>query len=107
MNGLKALSFLTERGVEVTMLNETTFEVGGFYKSGTVKVCLLSNTFEARYNEVTEVPVFSNLLEQLIWANEEWQERSSGRFEGWNQLDENWAKVKQDYKELISQECAA
>lgn len=100
MNGLEALSFLAQRDVQVTMVDANTFLVDGFYKSGTVRVNIVSNSFEARYDEVTEVPEWSNLLEQLIWSNEEWQERSAYRHDAWKEMDERWVKVQEDYEEL-------
>jgi hypothetical protein len=98
MNGIKALAFLAERGVEVTLLNETEFTVGGFYKSDTVKVNIETNTITARYNEVTTVDADSNLVETLILLNKNWQRRSPDRFGGWAEMDSRWANASFDYQ---------
>lgn len=100
MNGLEALSFLAERGVTVTMVNADTFDVGEFYKSGTVRVNLKANAFTARYDEVTEVPGDSSLVQQLLWANEEWQQRSTSLFDDWKKLHPAWALVQRDLREI-------
>jgi hypothetical protein len=101
MNGLKALSFLAERGVEVALLSETTFYVCGFYKSGGVNVNIETNTITARYNEVTEVSEWSDLVDTLISVNLDWFERSRDRSEGWSKMDEAWAAVQRDYEMMV------
>jgi len=100
MNGLEALSFLAERGVTVTMVNADTFDVGEFYKSGTVRVNLKANAFTARYDEITEVPSESSLVQQLLWANEDWHQRSNDLFDGWKEMHPAWALVQKDLREL-------
>jgi hypothetical protein len=97
MNGINALAFIATRGVEVTLLSETEFYVGGFYKSGGVEVNTDTQQITARYGEVTTIPENSNLLEQLIDLNEIWYERSRERYHGWAEMDEAWVQVKKDY----------
>ena len=97
MNGIKALAFLAKHDIEVTLLNETEFTVGGFYKSDTVKVNIETNTITARYNEVTTVDNGSNLLETLILLNKKWHQRSADRFDGWAEMDNAWANAMLDY----------
>ena len=98
MNGIEALEFIAERGVEVIMTRKNTYVVNGFYKSGHVIVDLEANTITARYGEVTEVPDSSNLLEQLVWLNEYWWEYSRGRYDGWVEMNGAWSQVKADYE---------
>lgn len=100
MNGLEALAFLAKRGVSVSMVDIDTFDVGGFYKSGTVRVDLKTNSFVSRYDEVWKVPSYSTLVQQLLWSNEEWQIRSADLFDGWKEMNPEWALVQKDLREL-------
>jgi len=101
MTYLEALAFIAERGVEVKRLSETKFEIGGFYKSGTVIFDSEKNTITSRYGKVEQLYDYSDLVESLIWLNEEWHDISKDRFEGWKEFDEYWEKVKQDYSVAV------
>jgi hypothetical protein len=100
MNGLEALSFLAERGVTVTMVNSDTFDVGEFYESDIVRVNLKANAFIARNDEVTEVPEDSSLVQQLLWANEDWQQRSKHLSAKWKELHPAWSLVQRDLRAI-------
>ncbi len=97
MTYLKALAFIAERGVEVVLLSETKFKIGGFYKSGDVVFDAEKNTITARYNEVEQLYDYSDLIQTLIELNVKWHDYSKDRHGGWKDFDESWKKVKQDY----------
>lgn len=102
MNGIEALTFIAKRGVDVKLLDNNTFYVDGFYKSGGVEVDIKTNTIKARYDEITIVPEWNNLLETLINLNEDWQRKSAWRYDGWSNMDLRWALIKEDYEEYSS-----
>lgn len=83
------LGLLAERGVLVTMRSRFEYEVGGFYKSNTVRVNVANQTVTARYDEVTEFDP-ANLTETLVDLNWDWWLRSKDRYDGWSQPDGAW-----------------
>lgn len=73
----------------VSLINdELAYEIPGFYKSGTITLFTKDNKIfaEARYNEVTEIHCFEN----LVRLNHSWWDYSKDRFEGWRTPDSNW-----------------
>lgn len=98
MKYMKSLEFLAKCGVDVRLLRHDEYEIGGFYKSGTVHVDLTNKIITARYD--TEYPFdtfdkWSSLEEQLLYINMEWWERSKFRYDGWRDLDCDWHEVKE------------
>ena len=89
------LAFLAEAGVEVVMLAADRFQVGGFYKSGTVTVDFTKMEVTARYNEVTQFTEVDDLAVVLAELNQDWQARSAWRAEFWESPAEEWARVYQ------------
>lgn len=102
MNVEHALKFIENRGVEVQKLNETNYEVFGFYKSGSIIVDLDKNEIVARYNERTKFESSMDLLGELIQLNHVWYERSKDRWQGWSEMDANWVKIEEDYEDLLN-----
>lgn len=61
--------------------DEFCYEIDGFYKSGSVKLYVLDGDIKAmaRYNEVTDITCF----EDLVTLNYQWWDYSKDRYEGW------------------------
>jgi hypothetical protein len=86
---VEQLGLLAEAGVEVKMVSRFEYAVYGFYKSGSVRVNLASNTVTARYNEVTEFDP-AKLKEALVELNYDWWLFSQDRYEVWTRPDAAW-----------------
>lgn len=91
--------FLITNGVTVEKGYGNTIHVCGFYKSDYVSLDFSNKSITARYNEVTNFDSPTDLLIQLIKLNNVWHDRSSDRFEGWEDYSEGWDKIHQWYKE--------
>lgn len=88
--------------------NILVYEIGGFYKSGTVsiwrKFCALETEeyiAKDRYKEQS----FST-FEDLVYLNASWWESSKDRHDGWEQPDPRWAPLllKHGYIEEVPAE---
>ncbi len=64
------------------------YRIEGFYKSGGVNLFETPDGIfaEARYNEITQIESF----EDLVHLNYRWWDISKERFEGWKTPDERW-----------------
>lgn len=70
---------------------ELAFEIHGFYKSGTVTLfrALDDKIYaKARYDEVTEIETFDDLV-TLNWS---WWNLSKERYDGWKNPDNGWVE---------------
>ena len=98
MTDNEVLEFLNTHGVEVHEFSENVYEIGGFYKSGSVTLDLNTRVITARYNEQTVIPEWSNILQELVWLNNKWHQRSKDHFDGWYEVDSGWSRVMEDFE---------
>ncbi len=96
----KQLEDIASCGVDVRLLGNSEFRIGGFYKSDFVDVDLNKFTITSRYDRVTPFEEWEDLRVVLLWLNEEWWESSKERFDGWKNFDSNWRKVELLMKEI-------
>jgi hypothetical protein len=97
LNQFNQLQKLAENGVEVKVLGNYQFAVGGFYKSGEVVVDFVNMSITARYDEVDKFEEDDDLLEVLAKVNYKWWDRSQWRFDGWKDPNEVWARYYKRY----------
>lgn len=83
---------LLQKGIEIAGVylknGELAVVLSGFYKSGTATLFRQDNKVVAatRYNEVTEISDF----EDLVQLNYRWWQYSKDRYEGWSAPDSAW-----------------
>jgi hypothetical protein len=88
---MAVLGKLAKLGIEVCVVSENCFTVGGFYKSGTVEVDIKYDQITARYQEIND---FSDDLEYMLTrVNYEWWQKSKNRYEGWENPSEQWVPL--------------
>lgn len=72
-----------------------TYEISGFYKSGTVRLIPMGGKIEAhsRYNEVDEI----DSIKDLCFLNLHWWKSSRDRYDGWKSPDGAWIPLLEKY----------
>lgn len=97
---------LLNKGIPISGVSliddELAYEIPGFYKSGTITLFTKDDKIfaKARYNELTEIHGFEN----LVRLNYEWWDYSKDRFEGWKTPDGNWLPYLIEFNLVTRQE---
>ncbi|AUZ94944.1 hypothetical protein FDI40_gp162 [Agrobacterium phage Atu_ph07] len=89
LKALKVFGAMAECGIPVTVVGEHKFEIGGFYKSGTVMVDLERSEITDRYKDVTAFDDDSFVFD-LVSLHNNWHTRSKDRLSDWKNVHGGW-----------------